>query len=148
MHSIILAHGTKKQHEKFHDWLMSRRYPLEGKFRKGYAKPSVSELKLWDIRIPEECYPYMKKDLKKNVGLAYDVKFKKGGSEFISMRNFMTWVIKFIQFVTPFKSPGKWLKKHKIPENYTPVQDLPGWYQVKEIGCMPDPKDFENREVL
>lgn len=90
----------------------------------------------------------MKKDLKLNAALPYTTEIKKKGSEWISMGNFMNWIIKAIQWITPFKSPKKWLEKYKIEGEYNPPQDLAGWYQTKELGCMPDPEDAEGREVL
>jgi len=90
----------------------------------------------------------MKKDLKVNVGLAYTNKRMTRGSEVKSMGNLMYWIMLAIQKLTPFKSPKLWLDKYKIKGKYEPTKDLAGWYQTKEIGCMPDPEDAEGREVL
>jgi hypothetical protein len=90
----------------------------------------------------------MKKDLKENVSMDYTTEIRKKGSEFISMGNFINWGIKLIQWITPFKSPKKWLDEYKIPKEYNPPKDLNGWYQTKELGGMPDPEDNEGREVL
>jgi hypothetical protein len=89
----------------------------------------------------------MKKDLEKNIHLQ-DAVIKRKGPEFISMGNFITYIIKLIQFITPFKSGKKYLKKYPIEEEYEPKKTFWGWYQCKEIGNMPDPIDKEGRELL
>lgn len=63
MHLLIMSHGTPSQHENFKRKIDLLKYPYEGKYRKGYNIPHLSEIKLWDVRIKKEVAPQFLKDL-------------------------------------------------------------------------------------
>jgi hypothetical protein len=62
MHSLVLIDCDKTQHERLVRVLNSRRYDFVSK-RKGYNRPHVSEVRLYNIRAKKEVMPYVLQDL-------------------------------------------------------------------------------------
>ena len=63
-HVFILAEWRKLWGDLFLNDLLKRRYPyhdMDGKIR--MIQPNPREVKLFDITLPEECIPYLMKDL-------------------------------------------------------------------------------------
>jgi len=64
MHLILAVETAKEYHKDFFESLNKKLYAYEGKNRKGFNRPHVSEIKFYDIRIKKECAPLLLRDLK------------------------------------------------------------------------------------
>ena len=62
-HLLLLVNADQEQHQRLIKSINSRKYPFEG-FRKGYNRPHVSELKLYNVRAKKEVLPLIMRDLK------------------------------------------------------------------------------------
>lgn len=52
-HSIIAFHGTPEEHERFIHQVSHWKYEAEGDVCKGFVSPYVSELRVYDVRLPK-----------------------------------------------------------------------------------------------
>lgn len=143
MHIEMIIHAPPEKHkeiiQKLNDW----KYPVEGKARKGYNRPLVSELRVYDIRIKEEVAGRFLRDMKaitfdKNEVFLTEEKLFQG----IGVLNFF---IRMFRRFTPFKSV-------KLAEGEREFS-IPKWYNCYFIGAVKDPKQKipkieESEEVL
>lgn len=63
MHIELVCYGSPIKHKKFVEELNTWKYPIEGNIRKGHARPFVSEVKLYDIRINKEVASEFMRDI-------------------------------------------------------------------------------------
>lgn len=88
MHTIILAYGTKIQHDKLVEEINNWKYEFEGENFVGYYAPFISEIKIYDIRIPEQLAPQLLRDLNIN---KFEMPSRKG-----IISKLATFLFKFI----------------------------------------------------
>lgn len=135
MHLFILSHGTPSQHKNFTEKVKLLRYPIEGPIRKGYNIPHISEVKIWDVRIKEECAPAFLEDL----GVLTETDLEHENIQHhLKGNKIIKWADK-IRGMLGLKSIKYDLKKG------TPFLD--GWYQNFLIGIKEDPKTKWGEEL-
>ena len=109
------------------NWVNSLQYNFEGKTRRGYNKPYITEVKLYDVRIKKECAPEFIRDL-----------------EPITEHGFMgSWVNRILKLVrkvsgmgAPVSAPGKSQKPMR------------GWFYTYVIGSVDDWHNAPGEEAL
>ena len=143
MHLHLINYGSPEKHRKFEEELNLWRYEVEGPLRRGHIAPFISEVKFYDVRIPEEIAPMFLRDLNTNTltSRKYDVqaiaKTMKG--------TWMTTLVKIFRFFTP------WKDVKKLPGSQ--AFKLTPWYYSFLLGGLKDPMHIsymndEKREVL
>jgi hypothetical protein len=140
-HLEIALLASPDRHEEFIRQINSWEYPCEGKQRKGTIRPFVSEIKFYDIRIPEELAPLFLRDLDVNTltGKITYKDFKTQGLGIVQrIINAARWVLRI---KTMEKAPGERL--HKLPD----------WYYAFLLAKLDDPKQDivtskDQREIL
>jgi len=130
MHVYVVAEAQPETFPKFVAWLRSRKYPYEGKLRKGTGPVHVRETKVFDINVKEENYEHLMADLNNFMALGH-VPTRK--------INFLT---KLLNLFTPLKA-----RKHEhVPRN--PKEESFGYIYLKQIGVIKDEIDHHGDEVL
>jgi len=121
MHILLLSEGPPEQHEKFRKWANKQKYYLKDEPRKGYCKPHVSEVKLWDVRIKEGVSDRFLRDAGVHTEAKGNVKSHIG--------KLTDWFLKILSTFTP-------LKRKKVKKS---TSKIPGWYYTRVIGVLDDP---------
>lgn len=140
-HVEITGYGTPKQHERIMNWLSSRKYPLEGKRRRGYNKPYISEFRQYDIRIRKECIEYLLEDIR-HFGGNMMVR-SKGNNEhhYGYAGRIVRFLMKIITKLTP-------LKEIDVGQYRKSDADIPnGWYMMQVWGKIDDPDSCEGEHL-
>jgi len=139
MHHWLITHAHPKQLERYWKWLQERKYVREGPLQRGYARPMISKVELWDIRLPSDVTDAFVEDLK--VSLHRDLRKKAGGSEKITLGTIPDKIIGFINWLwfSPFKSLNRFMKGYSNTPEDVNKEKLDGWIQQKYLGGSPDP---------
>lgn len=131
--------ATPNTHKKFIKKINSFRYDIEGETFKGKQAPFISEIKFYDIRIPEELEDEVIRDL--NLG-----SFSMGTTTCLSFKIVMFIYRMFIKFFTPFRP----IKEVKGDPKFS--LDKYSWKYIIPIGILKrrkmKTKMCKDREVL
>jgi len=141
-HLIIGLYAPPDIHEKFMSDVNNWRYEVEGRFRAGRVAPFVSELKMYDIRLPEDIIPPFLRDMKSSTpeGLFEHIAaFQSGKGK----------VLKFLFNMFKKYNPLKPAEKADGPSQH----NLGSWSNAYVIGKVDDDGtksmfDGKMREVL
>lgn len=134
---IILMEGNEATHERFIEQVENTKYPIEGDKFKGYSRPNISEIKLYDIRVQQEHAEQLMKDLKimnvDSFGVSGNSKHHLK-SPFNFVKNTL---FKIFRLFFGFKklNKAKSFSKHSKPHV--------GWAYKLLIGAKKDPKKKE-----
>lgn len=101
-HLTILGYCPPDVHEEFITEVNHWRYKAEGKYRKGTISPFVSELKFYDVRIPEELIPEFLRDLGAQTPENLATHFTRVNPKRKFIIKLLLWIYKKL---TPFKEP-------------------------------------------
>lgn len=63
MHITFMSYATPEQHERIKEYVNQMKIPFKGNKRQGYYIPSISEIKLYDVRLKKECVPQFLKNM-------------------------------------------------------------------------------------
>jgi hypothetical protein len=88
--------ATPNTHKKFVKEINNFKYDIEGKSFKGTQAPYISELKFYDIRVPEEIESEVIRDLRL-------WQFNSGTTSSFKFKVVMFFYRMFIKICTPFK---------------------------------------------
>jgi hypothetical protein len=141
-HLELLTYGTPSQHENFIRKINTFKYPYKGRTRQGKIAPTVSEIKLYDIRIPEEHVAQFTRDINAMMPEPpFGPREKKMG---LGLWKIFNW---FLRKFTPLKKvvPEK-NQMYRFPDDNT-------WFYVFCLGKITDTqqKDMmtgKTKEVL
>jgi len=136
MHVFVVAEGPSVQHKQFVEWIKSRKYLIEGKYRKGYHTPHVSEIKFYDIRIKEKAVDEFMKDLHTNVSIV--------NLNHDNMKKHFNWVVRLFDWL--LRKLLGWKKLE--PKEKKDKSEFKGWFYVKIIGAVEDPVNNEGKEWM
>lgn len=119
-HFGVLASPHK--HEELITEVNGWKYPVEGRIFKGEQSPFISELRYYDIRIPDAIEEDVLRDLRINsidkiAGVSKSWRFR-----------LLSWLQRTVLFFTPFKPMPKYELK---PPKYKPQG---GWHYAMGIG--------------
>lgn len=116
--AVIASPGTHKDLcKKINAW----KYKVEGKHFTGYKAPYITEIKLYDIRVPEEIEERVCRDL----GL-YDFGEHSGGAVATWHYRLLGKVFKFVRRFTPWKP----ITRAEGPNEYS----LGTWFYTMSLG--------------
>lgn len=141
MHVEIIANAPIPQHERVINWLKEREYAYEGKVRKGYNKPFITETRHYDIRIKKECLSQLMADLNALGVINFDspnIKDHVGGVGTID-RIFN----KIIKIGSRFL-PINYINTTKYPIGKEKPE---GWFYTKVLFTMDDPPAPDNKDT-
>lgn len=136
LHLIIESHGTPEQHRQFQQRINDLKYPVEGKLRKGYCIPHLSEFKTWDIRIKKDVAAQFLRDMD-----VMNTEFTHPNHKIHFRTKLYKFVIKIIRWILKMKD----IKYEHLDKKYKPYD---GWYQNFFIGAIKDPEDKNGTELL
>ena len=127
MHILLATEGTPEKQKEFQVWVKSLSYDAEGKLRKGYNKPQLSEVKFYDIRIKKECAPEFLRDL-----------YPLQTHDFLGKLPHMVIGVmrKLLHMKAPIIAEGK------------PVTPLKPWFYSYVVGTVADWENEDGTEVL
>lgn len=131
-HLLLLAYGPPEQHEKFRKLINKKKYMLKNKNRRGWYRPFASEIKLWNIHLPEEIIDDFVSDLSPRPG--------KNEKKHLGI---FDKALRLFHKITPLKKVEE--EKSKNPEI---KNDLNGWYYTRVLGMLKDPRDERGNELL
>jgi hypothetical protein len=134
-HLIMAMYASPDSQEEFMRKINQWRYEVEGKYRKGKVAPYVSELKFYDIRIPEDCVDRFLNDTR-----AQTIDDLSGQMQYIQknkIKKLMFWIFKRI-----IKKLGLEVKK---PERTDKIFGLKFWHNFY---CLAKLKDDECSNIL
>ncbi|MFW6225855.1 MAG: hypothetical protein ACOC1K_05375 [Nanoarchaeota archaeon] len=136
MHLEILTYGTPEQHKRIVKDINSWKYKIEGKTFSGEMSPFISEIKLYDIRVPEQIAGQVLRDL--NV------------TDFRLPTN-LNWKSKLFRLLIRFCL--KVLGNKNIEKPKDKMYGLDGWFYCFSLGNYKDnivkePHTKEKKEIL
>jgi hypothetical protein len=142
-HVIMGLYAPPEVHEKFMKDVNHWRYKAEGKFRKGDIAPFVSEIKMYDVRLPEEIIPQFVRDIEGRAPESLIEYFQNTPSN--NNKGMLKRVISFFLKFNPLKK----VEKASGPQKYK----LDSWSYAFVFGKMDDHLETnvltgEKREVL
>lgn len=138
VHIELTTAAPEIHHKNFNKWLKSRKYPIEGKQRKGFCSPNISVVKHYDIRIKKEALPLFLQDLRNNTSIQAPCIDSHFGSFAVRFEKFVLW---FLDLFTNFK-------KVNVPQTTTKKNDLKTWIYIKPLCQIEDPKDEDGEDLL
>jgi len=138
-HVEILCYGTPDVHEKFIREINNFKYEHKGPLRKGKIAPTISEVRLYDVRIPEEHVSQFVKDIGAIMPENINKRYKDMGL------NRWSWISKLFRIFTPLKKVVPAEKQlYSFPQGKTK-----GWFYVFCLGKIKDThmKDEVTKEM-
>jgi len=147
VHILTAFYAPPKQHERFKQWMNKLEIPVEGKLRKGFNRPFVTEMKLYDIRVKEEAYEETLKILGQWGG---DMLFR-GTNHDSHIGNFFGKTWRFAMRLISYFTKGGFnfvdMEQYKKYQTDPNVPKMPGWGYMQVLGASKDPKSH-GRELL
>lgn len=157
MHIVIVTETMPEIHQRFIEFLRSRKYPIESKtkdkngvpLRTGTHTPFVREIKFYDINVKEACKDNLLSDLKNMTWDGYDDKtphpnqigFKEQPAHFTKGKlNKFLWLL---SKVTPLKR----IDMKKVKPSKMDWQPF-GFFYIEVLGALDDPIDEYGEDVL
>lgn len=126
-HIIFATYAHKGTHEKLVSEINNWRYEFKGEQRIGTAAPLISEIKFYDVRLPEQCVPEFMRDMS----------FRMNGEKHIinqpqvKFLRFINFCMKTVRRIIGLKT----VEKAPLPKKY---QLNASWYSNFLIGVMDD----------
>lgn len=140
-HIELVCYGSPIKHKKFIEEVNNWEYPLEGNVRKGVARPFVSEVKLYDVRIKEELAPQFLRDI--------NISPFMGMQNGVNEKGFRPKMINFLLYLLRKAMGHTEIEKAEGKQKFS----LPDWFYVFNVINFKDPKQKdpitgEMKEVL
>lgn len=145
---MFAVYASPQTHKELVEKIEKMEYEYNSTF-KGTSRPTISEIKMYDVRIKKELVPLFMRDL--NMMFAEN-KVPPAGKEhsmFVGMKkaradtfNFGHRIITWIRRLTPFRSFDK---AQGLPDERLKLQ---GWAYVAFVGGLDDPHSPDGEEIL
>ena len=147
-HVIFTVYASPQTHKKLVKKVEKMEYEYQGKF-KGKTRPTISEVKMYDVRIKKELVPEFMRDMNmmftetqipKNQKEPPEFKdiIKKRDSNFNLIHKAFSWIRRLTPLKTFKKSSGE-------PDPKYPQE---GWAYVMFVGGLDDPHSPDDEEIL
>ena len=134
-HSYLIIDAIPQVHDEFKKRVSELEFPVNGQLATGVCRPVVSEMRLYNVRIPVEHIPAFLAKIDAIVPEDVDKKAYIGGDgTFWQKQGF--WFVVLMTKVARWFTPFKYSPKTKEPKQL----NLSTWYYPIHIGYIDDPQ--------